>query len=132
MHTVRHHLVSDFIRKGKTMKYTVFYKADGTLVSVVSEQTDIDNIKVGTFEVPEGNVIDSIDTSKKEHAAVSHATPMGDFEKLREEIEATNRHLDELNRKRSEETAEMRAAILASATMIAAIEPPSGINDEEN
>ena len=58
------------------MKYTVFYKPDGTLVSVVSEQTGTDNIKVGTFEVPDGNVIDSIDTSKKEHIAVSHATPM--------------------------------------------------------
>lgn len=58
------------------MKYTVFYKPDGTLVSVVSEQADPDNIKVGTFEVPDGNVIDSIDTGKKEHIAVSHATPM--------------------------------------------------------
>ena len=114
------------------MKFTVIYKPNGDVVSVVSEQLDLDSLKIGTFEVPDGNVIDSIDTSKKEHAAVSHATPMGDFAKLREEIEATNRHLDELNRKRSEETAEMRAAILASATMIAAIAPPSGINEEEN
>lgn len=58
------------------MKYTVFYKPDGTVISIVSEQDDINNIKIGTFEVPNGNVIDSIDTSKKEHAAVSHATPM--------------------------------------------------------
>lgn len=114
------------------MRYTVFYNADGTVISIAAEQLDIKNIKIDTFDIPDNHIIDSIDTSKKEHAAVSHATPMGDFAKLREEIEATNRHLDELNRKRSEETAEMRAAILASATMIAAIAPPSGINEEEN
>lgn len=58
------------------MKYTVFYKPDGTVISTAAEQADIENIKIGTFEVPDGNVIDSIDTSKKEHIAVSHATPM--------------------------------------------------------
>ena len=42
----------------------------------MSEQSDLENLKIGTFEVPDGNVIDSIDTSKKEHVAVSHATPM--------------------------------------------------------
>nr|WP_298056024.1 hypothetical protein [uncultured Lachnoanaerobaculum sp.]DAF32884.1 MAG TPA: hypothetical protein [Caudoviricetes sp.]DAR21694.1 MAG TPA: hypothetical protein [Caudoviricetes sp.]DAY25773.1 MAG TPA: hypothetical protein [Caudoviricetes sp.] len=114
------------------MRYTVFYKPDGTVISIAAEQFDIKNIKIDTFEIPDNHIIDSIDVSKKEHAAVSHATPMGDFAKLREEIEATNRHLDELNHKRSEETAEMRAAILASATMIAAIAPPNGINEEEN
>lgn len=114
------------------MRRTVFYNPDGTVISIAAEQSDIKSIKIGTFEIPDGHIIDSIDTSKKEHAAVSHATPMGDFAKLREEIEATNRHLDELNQKRSEETAEMRAAILASATMIAAIAPPSGINEEKN
>ena len=114
------------------MRYTVFYKPDGTVISIAAEQFDIKNIKIDTFEIPDNHIIDSIAVSKKEHAAVSHATPMGDFAKLREEIEATNRHLDELNHKRSEETAEMRAAILASATMIAAIAPPNGINEEEN
>ena len=114
------------------MRYTVFYKPDGTVISIAAEQFDIKNIKIDTFEIPDNHIIDSIDVSKKEHAAVSHATPMGDFAKLREEIEATNRHLDELNHKRSEETAEMRAAILASETMIAAIAPPNGINEEEN
>lgn len=58
------------------MKYTVFYKPDGSVVSVISEQADTDSIKVGTFEIPDGNIIDSIDVSKKEPAAVSHATPM--------------------------------------------------------
>ena len=45
MHTVRHHLVSDFIRKGKTIKYTVFYKPDGTVISTATEQADIETIK---------------------------------------------------------------------------------------
>lgn len=58
------------------MKYTVFYKPDGTVISTATEQADIETIKIGTFEVPDGNVIDSIDTSKKEHTVVSHATPM--------------------------------------------------------
>ena len=60
------------------MKYTVFYKPDGTVIAIASEQLDIETIKIGTFEIPDGNVIDSIDTSKKEHIAVSHSTPMTD------------------------------------------------------
>lgn len=114
------------------MKYTVLYTSSGDILAVVSEQSDLKSLKIGTFEVPDGHIIDSIDVSKKEHVAVSHATPMADMAKLQEELEATNKRLEELNRKRSEETAEMRAAILASATMIAAIAPSSGINEEEN
>ena len=60
------------------MKYTVFYKPDGTVVSIASEQASLEEIKIGTFEVPDGHIIDSIDTSKAEHTAVSHATPMTD------------------------------------------------------
>nr|DAS84049.1 MAG TPA: hypothetical protein [Caudoviricetes sp.] len=114
------------------MKYTVLYTSSGDILAVVSEQSDLKSLKIGTFEVPDGHIIDSIDVSKKEHVAVSHATPMADMAKLQEELEATNKRLEESNRKRSEETAEMRAAILASATMIATIAPPSGINEEEN
>jgi len=114
------------------MKYTILYTSRGDILAVVSEQSDLESLKIGIFEVPEGHIIDSIDVSKKEHVAVSHATPMADMAKLQEELEATNKRLEESNRKRSEETAEMRAAILASATMIATIAPPSGINEEEN
>ena len=114
------------------MNYTVIYRNNGDVLAVISEQPDIKNIKIDTFEIPDNHIIDSIDVSKKEHVAVSHATPMADMAKLQEELEATNKRLEELNHKRSEETAEMRAAILASATMIAAIAPPSGINEEEN
>ena len=114
------------------MKYTVIYRDNGDVLAVVSEQSDLKALKLGTFEVPDGHIIDSIDVSGKEHTAVTHATPMADMAKLQAELEATNKRLEELNRKRSEETAEMRAAILASATMIAAIAPPSGINEEEN
>ena len=64
------------------MKYTVFYKPDGTVVSIASEQANLEEIKIGTFEVPDGYVIDSIDTSKAEHTAVSHATPMTDVAEL--------------------------------------------------
>ena len=114
------------------MKYTVLYTSSGDILAVVSEQSDLKSLKIGTFEVPDGHIIDNIDVSKKEHVAVSHATPMADMAKLQEELEATNKRFEESNRKRSEETAEMRAAILASATMIAAIAPSSGINEEEN
>ena len=64
------------------MKYTVFYKPDGTVISTAAEQADIENIKTGTFEVPDGHIIDSIDVSKKEPAAVSHATGMISAEEL--------------------------------------------------
>lgn len=64
------------------MKYTVFYKHDGTVVSIASEQASLEEIKIGTFEVPDGHIIDSIDTSKAEHTAVSHATPMTDAAEL--------------------------------------------------
>lgn len=64
------------------MKYTVFYKPDGTVVSIASEQANLEEIKIGTFEVPDGHIIDSIDTNKTEHTAVSHATPMTDAAEL--------------------------------------------------
>ena len=106
------------------MKYTVFYKPDGAVVAIVPEQANLEEIKIGTFEVGDGYIIDSIDTSKAEHTAVSHATPMLDIGKIQEEIAATNNRLEELNRKRSEETEEMRKAILANATMMAGIMQP--------
>ena len=112
------------------MKHTILYTSNGDILAVVSEQSDLKSLKVGTFEVPDGNIIDSIDTSKKEHIAISHATPMADMAKLQEELEATNKRLEELNRKRSEETEEMRKAILANATMMATLAPPE--EDEED
>lgn len=114
------------------MKYTVLYTSSGDILAIVSEQSDLKALELGTFEIAEGEMLDRIDVSGKEHAAVSHTTPMANMAKFQEELEATNKRLEELNHKRSEETAEMRAAILASATMIAAIAPPSGINEEEN
>ena len=53
------------------MKYTVFYRLDGSVISVASEQADIENSKIGTLEVPDGNGIDSIEGSKGErHSGV--------------------------------------------------------------
>ena len=113
------------------MKYTVIYRDNGDVLAVISEQPDIKSIKIDTFEIPDGNIIDSIDVSKKEHAAVSHATPMADFAKMKEELEATNKRLEELNRKRSEETEEMRKAILANATLMATIAPTEVGEEDE-
>ena len=113
------------------MKYTVLYTSNGDILAVVSEQSDLKALEIGTFEVPDGHIIDSIDVSKKEHVAVSHATPMGDFAKLQEEIESTKKHLEELNRKRSEETEEMRKAILANATLMATLAPPEEGEEDE-
>nr|DAN41579.1 MAG TPA: hypothetical protein [Caudoviricetes sp.] len=101
------------------MKHTVLYTSNGGVLAIVSEQSDLESLKICTFEVPDGHIIDSIDTSKEEHTAVSHDTGMGGLSKLKEELEATKQHLDELNRKRLEETEELRAAILATATMLA-------------
>ena len=47
------------------MKYTVFYKPDGTVISTATEQADIENIRIGIFEVPDGNEIYIIYKSKK-------------------------------------------------------------------
>lgn len=113
------------------MRYTVFYNPDGTVISIAAEQFDIKNIKIGTFEIPDGRIIDSIDVSGKEHTAVTHATPMADFAKMKEELEATNKRLEELNRKRSEETEEMRKAILANATLMATIAPTEVGEEDE-
>lgn len=113
------------------MRYTVFYNPDGTVISIAAEQFDIKNIKIDTFEIPDGNIIDSIDVSGKEHTAVTHATPMGDMAKLQAELEATNKRLEEMNNKRSAEVEEVRKAILANSTMIASISPDTVEEDED-
>ena len=70
------------------MKFTVIYKPNGDVVSVVSEQSDLDSLKIGTFEVPDGHIIDSIDVNKKEHAAISHSTGMASAEELEKQAKA--------------------------------------------
>ena len=114
------------------MKYTVIYKDTGDVLAVVSEQSDIKSINIGTFEIPGNHIIDSIDVSGKEHAAVTHATPMADMAKLQAELEATNKRLEEMNSKRSAEVEEVRKAILANSTMIASISPDTVEDDDAN
>lgn len=70
------------------MKYTVLYRPNGDILAVVSEQSDLKSLKIGTFEVPDGHIIDSIDVSKKEHVAVSHATGMISAEELEKQAKA--------------------------------------------
>ena len=88
-------------------------------------------MKISTFEVPDGNVIDSIDVSGNEHTAITHTTPMVDTAKLQAELEATNKRLEEMNSKRSAEVEEVRKAILANSTMIASISPDTVEDDED-
>lgn len=82
------------------MKYTVFYKPDGTVISTVIEQKDIETIKIGTFEVEDGHIIDSIDVSNDDrHIAVSHATPMtssAELEALKKQAELNTTSIAEL------------------------------------
>lgn len=70
------------------MKYTVIYNNAGDVLSVISEQSDIKNIKIATFEIPDGHIIDSVDVSKKEHTAVSHSTGMASTEELEKQAKA--------------------------------------------
>ena len=70
------------------MKYTVIYKGNGDVLAVVSEQSDIKNIKIDTFEIPDNHIIDSIDTSKTEHTAVTHAIGMVSAEELEKQAKA--------------------------------------------
>lgn len=113
------------------MKYTVIYRDNGDVLAVVSEQSDIKNIKIDTFEIPDNHIIDSIDVSGKAHTAVIHATQMADFAKMKEELEATNKRLEEMNNKRNAEVEEVRKAILANSTMIASISPDTVEDDED-
>lgn len=70
------------------MKYTVIYRDNGDVLAVVSEQPDVKSIKINTFDIPDGNIIDSIDTSKTEHTAVTHATGMVSAEELEKQAKA--------------------------------------------
>ena len=70
------------------VKYTVIYNNAGDVLSVISEQSDIKNIKIATFEIPDGHIIDSVDVSKKEHIAISHATGMISAEELEKQAKA--------------------------------------------
>ena len=70
------------------MKYTVIYRDNGDVLAVVSEQSDLKALKLGTFEVPDGHIIDNIDVSKKEHTAVSHSTGMASAEELEKQAKA--------------------------------------------
>nr|DAS79980.1 MAG TPA: hypothetical protein [Caudoviricetes sp.] len=58
------------------MKYTVVYMNNGDVLAVIPEQSDIKNIKIDTFEIPDNHIIDSIDVSSKAHTVVSHSTGM--------------------------------------------------------
>lgn len=81
------------------MKYTVIYKDTGDVLAVIPEQSDIKNIKIDTFEIPDNHIIDSIDTSKKEHTAISHATGMvsaDEFEKQAKAIDMLEKTVMEL------------------------------------
>lgn len=64
------------------MKYTVIYRDSGDVLAVISEQSDIKSIKIGTFEIPDNHIIDSIDVSGKEPTVVSHTTGMISAEEL--------------------------------------------------
>ena len=113
------------------MRYTVLYTPSGDILAIVSEQPDLNVLKLGTFEVPDGNIIDIIDVSGNEHTAITHTTPMADMAKLQAELEATNKRLEEINSKRSAEVEEVRKAILANSTMIASISPDTMEDDED-
>ena len=70
------------------MKYTVVYKNNGDVLAVIPEQSDIKNIKIDTFEIPDNHIIDSIDVSKKDHSVVSHTTGMVSAEELEKQAKA--------------------------------------------
>lgn len=70
------------------MKYTVIYKDTGDVLAVISEQSDIKNIKIDTFEISDNHIIDNIDTSKTEHTAVTHATGMVSADELEKQAKS--------------------------------------------
>lgn len=70
------------------MKYTVIYRDNGDVLAVIPEQSDIKNIKIDTFDIPDGHIVDNIDTSKTEHTAFTHATGMVSAEELEKQAKA--------------------------------------------
>ena len=74
------------------MKNTVFYKSDGTVLSVVSDVGDLTDIKIANFEVEDNYVVDSIDVSDvNHHKVVTHITPMATATKIEKQEEAITR-----------------------------------------
>nr|DAT58989.1 MAG TPA: hypothetical protein [Caudoviricetes sp.] len=73
------------------MRNTIFYKSDGTVLAVISELSDLKDIKIDNFEVEDGYVVDSIDVSKEKHEVIAHITPMATASKVEKQGEAITR-----------------------------------------
>ena len=73
------------------MRNTIFYKSDGTVLAVISELSDLKDIKIDNFEVEDGYVVDSIDVSKEKYEVVAHVTPMATASKVEKQGEAITR-----------------------------------------
>ena len=73
------------------MKNTIFYKSDGTVLSVIAEIENLMDIKIANFEVEDGYVVDSIDVSKEKHEVIAHITPMATASKVEKQGEAITR-----------------------------------------
>lgn len=73
------------------MRNTIFYKSDGTVLAVISELSDLKDIKIDNFEVEDGYVVDSIDVGKEKHEVIAHMTPMATASKLEKQEEAITR-----------------------------------------
>lgn len=73
------------------MRNTIFYKSDGTVLAVISELSDLKDIKIDNFEVEDGYVVDSIDVSKEKHEVVAYVTPMATASKVEKQGEAITR-----------------------------------------
>ena len=68
------------------MRNTIFYKSDGTVLAVISELSDLKDIKIDNFEVEDGYVVDSIDVSKEKHEVIAHVTPMATASKVEKSL----------------------------------------------
>lgn len=73
------------------MRNTIFYKSDGTVLSVIAEIENLMDIKIANFEVEDGYVVDSIDVSKEKHEVIAHITPMATASKVEKQGEAITR-----------------------------------------
>lgn len=73
------------------MRNTIFYKSDGTVLAVISELSDLKDIKIDNFEVEDGYVVDSIDVGKEKHEVIAHMTPMATASKVEKQGEAITR-----------------------------------------
>lgn len=78
-------------------KRTVVYnKENGNVLFSTTEVPNVENYVIKTFEVKEGQNVNSVDVTGKEHTVVCQDNPISETTKLKKELEDTKKDLTTL------------------------------------